>query len=97
MTADLAQQGMDAAANAADSRIVAIIDSLIALENASGREWSANTIRDQLPTCSPGLVGARVKAASMRRPREMVSVGWVRSTLPSTHGKLIATWRGVAP
>ena len=93
--ADLAQEGMDAATNAADSRVVAIIDSLIALENASGREWSANTIRDQLPTCSPGLVGARVKAASMRRPREMRRVGWVASTLPSTHGKPIGVYVGV--
>ena len=87
---------MDAATNAADMRVVAIIDALIALANDSGQEWSANTIRSQLPTASQGLVGARVKAASMRRPVEMVAVGWVRSTLPGTHGKPLTTWRGVS-
>ena len=91
----LRDAGMDAATNAADSRVVAIIDALIALANDSGQEWSANTIRHQLPTASQGLVGARVKAASMRRPVEMRRVGWVASTLPSTHGKPIGVYVGV--
>jgi hypothetical protein len=96
MTAALARAGMAAAENAADSRVVAIIDAEIDRLNATGQEWSANTIRRNLPTCSPGLVGARVKAALMRRPVEMVAVGWERSTLPSTHGKPIGRYRGTA-
>ena len=91
----LAREGMDAATNAADMRVVAVIDALITIANDSGEVWSANSIRSQLPTASQGLVGSRVKAASMRRPVEMVAVGWERSTLPSTHAKPIAQWRGV--
>ena len=93
---DLRDQGMENAENAADMRVVAIIDALIALANDSGEEWSANTIRDQLPTTeSQGLVGARVRAAAMRKPAEMVRVGWTESDLPSTHSAVIRVWRGV--
>lgn len=96
MTAALARAGMAAAENAADMRVIALIDAEIDRANASGQEWSANQIRAALPTCSPGLVGARIRAASMRRPVEMVAVGWERSSLPSTHGKPLVKWRGVA-
>ena len=96
MTATLAATGMAAATNAADCRVVAAIDAEIARLNASGEVWSANSLRGRLPSCSPGLVGARVKAATMRRPVEMVRVGIVRSNLPSTKGKWICTYRGVS-
>jgi hypothetical protein len=67
--------GMALAENAADSRLVAIVDQVIAEFNASGREWSANDIRDRLPAVNPPVIGARVKAAMMRRPMEMRRVG----------------------
>jgi hypothetical protein len=94
MTAE-ALEGMAAAENAADMRVVAIIDAEIDRLNATGREWSANDLRESLPTCSPGLVGARINAARLRRPREMRPTGWVASTLPSTHGKPVTQWVGV--
>jgi hypothetical protein len=90
-----AEQGMDAATYAADMRIVGIIDGLIAVANASGRPWSANDIRDQFPTCEPGLIGSRINAAFMRRPVEMEKVGEVKSSLVGTHNKKIARWCGV--
>lgn len=88
-------EAMEAATNAADPRLVLMIDAKIAELNASGAEWSANDIRDALPVTCSGLVGARVKAASMRVPREMVAVRRTRSTLLSTHGAHIVVWRGV--
>lgn len=91
----LRDQGMDQATDHSDPRLVLMIDSLIAEHNATGTPWSANDIRDRVPTVGQGLVGARVKAAFMRRPREMRQVGWTRSSLRSTHAKPIAKWQGV--
>jgi hypothetical protein len=90
-----ADEGMETATNAADPRLVLMIDAKIAELNASGKPWSANDARDALPVVCSGLVGARVKAASMRVPREMVAVRRTRSTLLSTHGAFIVVWRGV--
>lgn len=90
-------QGMDAATHAADPRLVLMVDKAIADANATGRRWSANDIRDALPASAGPLVGARVKAASMRKPAEMVPVGRTRSSLRSTHAKEIIVWRGVQP
>lgn len=87
--------GMALAENAADSRLVAIVDQVIAEFNASGREWSANDIRDRLPAVNPPVIGARVKAAMMRRPMEMRRVGWVISDLESTKSKTIGEYRGI--
>lgn len=91
----LRDQGMATATHAADPRTILHIDALIAEANATGQPWSANDIRDRLPVVSHGLVGARVKAASMRLPAEMAPVGRVRSNLPSTHAKEITEWCGV--
>ena len=90
-----ADEGMDAATDHADPRLVQMIDAKIAELNATGEPWSANCARDALPVVCSGLVGARVKAASMRQPREMVAVGRERSTLLSTHGAWICQWIGV--
>jgi hypothetical protein len=87
--------GIAAAENAADPRLILAVDAVIAKWVASGRRFSANEIRDEVPTLAAHLVGGRLKAASMRRPVEMVKVGSVRSTLTSTHAKEIATWCGV--
>lgn len=94
--ATLRDVGMTQAECAADPRVIAAIDAAIDRANASGEPWSANDIRDQLPVTSRGLVGARINAARMRRPVEMVQVGEVQSTLGSTHAKRIGLWRGVA-
>ena len=91
----LRDAGMAAAENAADPRIILAIDAAIERANASGRPWSANDIRDELPVSHAGLVGARVRAAATRRPVEMVRVGYVPSSLPSTHAHPIAVWVGV--
>jgi hypothetical protein len=93
--ARLRDEGMQQAEDHADPRLKIMIDNAIADANASGREWSANDIRDRLPVVCSGLVGARVKAASMRKPVEMVAVGEVQSNLPTTKTKRITVWRGV--
>ena len=89
-------EGMSAAENAADPRMILMVDKVIADANASGERWSANDIRDRLPIAAGPLVGARVRAASMRKPREMVAVGRTRSSLRSTHAKEILVWQGVS-
>ena len=87
-------EGMATATHAADPRLVLMIDDLIAEHNATGKPWSANDIRDLVPAVGQGLVGARVKSASMRKDSGMAFVGWTRSSLRSTHAKPIAVWRG---
>jgi hypothetical protein len=91
----LRDAGMEAAEAAADPRLVLMVDNVIADLNASGRKWSANEARDLLPVVAGPLVGARVRAAAMRRPVEMVSVGRVKSTLLSTHSAEIRVWQGI--
>lgn len=90
-------EGMETAENAADPRIMLAIDKAIADANATGEPWSANDIRDQFPVTSQGLVGARVRAASMRRPVEMRKFSTTPSTLKSTHTKDIIVWVGITP
>lgn len=92
----LRDEGMAAVENASDPRVMLAIDAAIARANASGRPWSANDIRDELPVSHANLVGARVRAAAMRRPRQQVRVGYEPSTLPSTRGAMVAVWVGVA-
>jgi hypothetical protein len=90
-------EGMRQAEDHADPRVILAIDAAIDRANASGEPWSANTIRDQLPTVtSKGLVGARVRAAAMRRPAEMEPTGrYPKSNLPSTRSARVTEWRGV--
>lgn len=89
-----ADEGMTLASDAADTRLRLAVDKAIADAIESGEVWSSNTIRDRLPTVSPGLVGARVDAA--RKRGEIRCVGQERSTLKSTRGKPVHTWVGVA-
>lgn len=81
--------------NAADPRIVLAVDLVIARWAASGKRFSANEIRDDLPVTHGPLVGARIRAAAMRRPVEMRKVGMTRSSLLSTRSAWIAVWIGV--
>lgn len=84
--------GMADAENAADPRLILAIDKVIAEAIASGEPFSANSIRDRMPTVRPGLIGARVKAASMRKEPKLTKVGEDTSTLRSTHAKPVAVW-----
>lgn len=88
-------EGMQQATDAEDHRMVLTLDKAIAEANASGEVWSSNTLRDRFPAVNPKVLGARIKAASMRTPREMVAVGRERSTLLSTHGAFVTRWQGV--
>lgn len=89
----LKTHGQHQAEAAADMRIVAAIDAVIARHAKSGLPFSANDIRDEFPTTkSRGLVGARVDAA--RKRGELVSVDRERSTLPSTRAAFVTVWVG---
>lgn len=90
----LRDAGMAEAENGADPRIILAIDAEIAKANASGERWSANSIRDRLPVSHRNLVGGRVRAASQRRPREMVAIDREPSTLSSTHMAEVKVWVG---
>ena len=87
-------EGMALVEQAADPRVILAIDAAISRANASGRVWSANDIRDQFPVADEHLVGARVRAAATRRPREQYPVGYTPSTLLSTHAHPIRMWQG---
>lgn len=76
----------------ADPRLLLAIDAVIAKHAASGRRFSANCIRDEVPTLASKYVGNRLRAAYMRK--ELIPVGKVRSTLRSTHAKEIYTYVG---
>ena len=90
--AALRAEGQHRAESAADMRVVAMVDKVIADAIASGRVFDCNEIRDLMPTSeSQGLVGARVDAA--RKRGEIEACGFVRSTLPSTRGAWIKRWR----
>lgn len=84
--------GMAEAENAADVRLILAVDKVIAEAIASGEPFSSNTIRHLMPTVRSGLIGARVKAASMRSEPRLVKVGEEMSTLKSTHAKPVAVW-----
>ena len=90
----LRDQGMARVEAASTDDDIAAIDAAIAEANASGREWSANDIRARFDVERHQLVGARVRAAAMRK--SMRRVGYVPSDLPSTHSHPIALWIGVA-
>jgi hypothetical protein len=93
---DLRDQGMQQAEEHADPRVILAIDAAIARANATGNPWTVNDIREQFPVSSSGLVGARVRAAALRRPVEMEQTGrFPKSNLPSTRSARVAEWRGV--
>ena len=89
----LRDAGLAQTTEAADEQDIRVIDQAIAHLNRSGRRWSANTLRELLPEVRRPLVGARVRAAAMRK--EMTAVGYVASTLPSTHAHRVTVWQGV--
>lgn len=93
----LRDEGMAAAENAADPRVILAIDAAIERAIESGQRFSVNDIRDQFPTVtSTGLVGDRFSRMAKRRPRRMIAVGREPSTLPSTHAAEVKVWIGAA-
>lgn len=92
----LRDEGIAQVENNADPRVILAIDAAIERAIAAGREFSANDIRDEFPVSDEHLVGARVRAAGVRkvdgRP-VLKAVGYVPSSLPSTHGHPIRLWR----
>lgn len=92
----LRDAGIAQAEQAADPRVILAIDAAIERMNASGRPWSANDLRNELPVSASALIGARVRAAATRRPVEMHRVGYEPSSLASTHKHPIAVWVGAA-
>lgn len=88
-------EGMANVENASLPHHIAAVDAEIAKFNEIGMPWSANDLRDSLPPVRKPLVGSRVTAASMRRPLEMVKVGEIKSSLPSTHTKKVGVWLGI--
>lgn len=91
---ELRDEGMAIVENGTDPRLILTVDAVIAEFNEAGHDWSANDLRDRLPVIAPALIGARMKAATMRKPLEMRRVGWVLSDLPSTKSKPIGIYRG---
>ncbi|MGH3813446.1 MAG: hypothetical protein ACRDUV_13490, partial [Pseudonocardiaceae bacterium] len=71
----LRDEGMARATAAADAKDIAVIDQAIDELNARGQPWSANELRDLLPEVRQPLIGARVRAAAMRK--RMRRVGYV--------------------
>jgi hypothetical protein len=93
--------GIAAAEYAADPRLILAVDAVIQRWIDSGRRFSANDIRDELPSFARTIVGGRLRAAAMRKPQEIRVVGEVQSDLTSTHAKPIKVWQcscaGCAP
>ncbi|NGZ99428.1 hypothetical protein G5V59_00385 [Nocardioides sp. W3-2-3] len=81
----------------ADPRVMLTIDAAIERAIASGRRFSANSIRDQFPVSDEHLIGARVASFAKRRVDGhplMVRVAYEPSTLKSTKGHDIKVWLG---
>lgn len=81
--------------HAADPRLVLTVDKVIADANATGKRWTADDIRDALPVVAGPLVGARIRAAALRKPHEMRKVGMKPSALLSARRAYVAVWIGV--
>ena len=79
---------------AADPRLVLTVDNVIADANASGKRWTADDIRDALPVVAGPLVGARIRAAALRKPTEQRKVGMRPSELRSARRAYLAVWQG---
>lgn len=89
-------EGCQIASDAADVRLVLTVDQVIADAIATGEPFSANSIRDRMPTVRPGLIGSRVHAATLRKEPRLERVGEEPSTLRSTHAKPIGIWRAAS-
>lgn len=90
-------EGIAQVEQAADPRVIIMIDNEIQKAIDSGRRFSANDIRDRFPVSDEHLVGARIRSFSGRRTDGhpvMVRVGTTPSSLKSTHLHEIKVWLG---
>lgn len=97
--AALRDEGTAQVENGADPRVILTIDAKIQKAVDSGKRFSANDIRDDLPVSDEHLVGARVLSFAGRRVDGhplMKKVGLTPSSLPSTHHHNIGVWLGWA-
>lgn len=76
---------------AADPDLRAMVDEEIRRAAASGRVFSANDFRAQLPDDVGPLMGARFNAAA--KAGLIVHVGFTPSTKASTNAHRVMTWR----
>lgn len=71
------------------------VDSAIERHMASGRVFSANTMRSELAGVTGAVIGSRFGAFS--RAGRIVHVGYERSTDPGTKGHEVKTWVRASP
>jgi len=98
--ADLRDAGIAAREHAADPRLLAAVEVVIEKWADSGREFSANEIREDVPAIARDLVAGRLRSFAQRKVPLIVWRGEVQSSLHSTHGKKIGRYIGaqwVAP
>lgn len=89
----LAQEGMARATAASAPDAITQLDTLIARYAATGEEFSANSIRPQLPEgIRPAAVGGRFREAARRGL--ICPVGYTPSTDARTHGHPVRVWQG---
>ena len=89
----LAAEGMARATAASAPSAIAQLDSLIARYAVTGKPFSSNDLRSQLPAgIKKAAVGARFSHAS--RQGLIRAVDWVASTDPGTHSHPVRVWQG---
>lgn len=88
----LRDAGMAQTTEAADRQDVAVIDQAIEHLNRRGQPWSANDLRELLPSVRQPLIGARVRSWAQRK--HMTHVGYVKSTNPASRSDVVSLWRG---
>ena len=72
-----------------------VIDAVIEHHASVGLPFSANSMRDDLPAVRMALVSRRLIAAQNRGLIQ--KVGYTPSTLPSTHGSVVAVYQAIGP
>lgn len=68
-----------------------VIDRVIAHHASLGRTFSSNDLREDLPAVRKALISRRLIAA--QNDGLIEKVGFTPSTLPSTHGAVVAVYR----
>lgn len=86
--------GMRTAEHTSDVRVRAALETVIRDLAATGQEFTADQVRQQVDPASPQLLGAAFSRAA--RDGIIVCVGATTSASPSRHGGLLRVWRGVS-
>jgi len=91
----LRDTGMAAVVNAADPRLIAAVDVAIESLIDAGEPFSADDVRDLIPSAALPLVGSRMNSYRMRRnPQVLEVVGEIVSDWPATRRKKILLYVG---